>query len=460
VNPEIKQGLALARKAWHAGDLESVEAHCRSVLASNPAQVDAALLLSGLLLRLGTLDPAEEVLRSVLGEAPDEPRLTVNLAITLSKRGKHASAVDMLQPIVASHPELISAWNALGIALIESERALEAEKVLRKGLEHHPEHPALTLHLGHAVAARGERTQAMATYSEFTRLGGRLIEEAENLVLRGQFGEAEQRYRQLLALQPKSAMVSGGLGRLLLRMGRTREAAESLKLALQHDPDDLTSRHFLAACGDVDVDSSDPAYVRGLFDAYADQFDQSLTEGLGYRVPADMVELLLNARPDPGRVLDLGCGTGLVGEALGDHATLIDGVDLSGPMLEKARAKGCYRSLAKADLVAFLEDNPTQWDTALAADVLIYIGRLETLFSAVSAHLSPGGCLVFSAECSDGRDVELHAASGRFRHGRDYLVRVLAESGFTLERMVDAVIRSEYGSDIPGWLVLAGRQSG
>ncbi|BCS22381.1 class I SAM-dependent DNA methyltransferase [Aspergillus puulaauensis] len=54
------------------------------------------------------------------------------------------------------------------------------------------------------------------------------------------------------------------------------------------------------------------------------------------------------------RILDAGCGTGLVGECfarspLGEISD-IDGVDLSTGMLDVARAKGVYRDLETADL--------------------------------------------------------------------------------------------------------------
>ena len=47
------------------------------------------------------------------------------------------------------------------------------------------------------------------------------------------------------------------------------------------------------------------------------------------------------AHAGKGPVLDIGCGTGLVGEVLA--ARPVDGVDISPEMLAKARAQGCYR---------------------------------------------------------------------------------------------------------------------
>lgn len=50
-------------------------------------------------------------------------------------------------------------------------------------------------------------------------------------------------------------------------------------------------------------------------------------------------------------ILDAGCGTGLVGQALAiSGARAIDGIDLSQPMLDIARGTGAYRDLAQADM--------------------------------------------------------------------------------------------------------------
>ncbi|KAJ5156382.1 hypothetical protein N7492_009185 [Penicillium capsulatum] len=51
-------------------------------------------------------------------------------------------------------------------------------------------------------------------------------------------------------------------------------------------------------------------------------------------------------------ILDAGCGTGLVGQALAtiSGAKAIDGVDLSAPMLGVARETGVYRDLDQADM--------------------------------------------------------------------------------------------------------------
>ena len=76
------------------------------------------------------------------------------------------------------------------------------------------------------------------------------------------------------------------------------------------------------------ADALQPAFVRALFDTYAENFEAHLTRDLGYRVPQqirDSLDRLFAARRFS-CALDLGCGTGLWDEAF---ATGVD-ASLSG----------------------------------------------------------------------------------------------------------------------------------
>jgi 2-polyprenyl-3-methyl-5-hydroxy-6-metoxy-1,4-benzoquinol methylase len=64
-----------------------------------------------------------------------------------------------------------------------------------------------------------------------------------------------------------------------------------------------------------------------------------------------------------GTILDAGCGTGLVAEALAaGGAKTIDGMDLSEPMLKLAEQTGVFRSVFKADMSKKLSLNDNIYD--------------------------------------------------------------------------------------------------
>ena len=67
-----------------------------------------------------------------------------------------------------------------------------------------------------------------------------------------------------------------------------------------------------------------------------------MLEQLAYAAPHTLAELadLVMAGRDGLRILDLGCGTGLAGMAFKSRARLLDGIDLSPAMIEKALRRG------------------------------------------------------------------------------------------------------------------------
>jgi predicted TPR repeat methyltransferase len=96
-----------------------------------------------------------------------------------------------------------------------------------------------------------------------------------------------------------------------------------------------------------------PAEARALYDAWADTYDDDVTGPAGedYPLPGIVADAVLRLT-DPGTdVLDLACGTGLVGAALARHGfTSVDGLDISPQMLSRARARRVYHDLGPADL--------------------------------------------------------------------------------------------------------------
>ena len=89
-----------------------------------------------------------------------------------------------------------------------------------------------------------------------------------------------------------------------------------------------------------------------IYDEWSADYDSDLAVEWGYIGPKIAVDALDAYCPKKeSAIIDLGCGTGLVGGELRSRGySLIDGLDVSSGMLEQAGAKGHYRHLTKADL--------------------------------------------------------------------------------------------------------------
>lgn len=249
----------------------------------------------------------------------------------------------------------------------------------------------------------------------------------------------------------------------LEKAGDAEEAAAAYREVLALDPDDHGGAAVrLAALGAGDTPPKAPeAYVETLFDQHAEAFESILVEQLGYAVPMQVRQRLQTLGLGPfGKLLDLGCGTGLTGAALGDMAEDITGIDISENMIAIADEKEVYDTLYVAEVEDYLEDNDDgPFDLITATDMVPYLGALEALFFGAAENLTPGGLFIFSAETRD--DAELDGAHyrvypfHRFVHSQTYIRERLAATGFEVIEALDINVRMQEGKPSPGLLVTA-----
>lgn len=100
---------------------------------------------------------------------------------------------------------------------------------------------------------------------------------------------------------------------------------------------------------DTAYNLSTPDDNRRLYREWADTYDETFIAATDYEYPTRIAEMF-NRLGGIGPVLDVGCGTGAVAEAL--SARPVDGVDISPEMLRAAAVKGHYRALIETNLMA------------------------------------------------------------------------------------------------------------
>lgn len=108
---------------------------------------------------------------------------------------------------------------------------------------------------------------------------------------------------------------------------------------------------------DYDLDNAyeidGPESARTLYDQWSGTYDSSFGEGWGYIAPREIARIYLNLSAGDEPILDIGAGTGLVAEHL--RAAVVDGIDISPEMLERAGRKGLYRRRIAGNILAPLE---------------------------------------------------------------------------------------------------------
>ena len=280
----------------------------------------------------------------------------------------------------------------------------------------------------------------------------------------GDWGAAAELFEQALERTPHWAAAWFALGEAREKLCDLDAAARAFRETLVADPADAQgamARLALIGRGEA-PDALTAAYVARLFDEYAPRFDEHLTDRLGYRAPGLIAEALSTVAS--GRrfasTLDLGCGTGLMGEALQGRVDRLAGVDLSAAMIAKARDRGVYDRFVVGDAAAMLgREPPGISDLIVAADALVYVGDLAPLFAAVARALTSDGLFAFSVETCEGDGFKLEPTM-RFAHSRSYVETKAREAGLRPLLIQSESTRREAGADAPGLICVFGTAEG
>jgi predicted TPR repeat methyltransferase len=141
--------------------------------------------------------------------------------------------------------------------------------------------------------------------------------------------------------------------------------------------------------------TSDAGEVAGRYDEWAESYDHDLTSW-SYQAPALVAETVTTRLPAATSVLDVGCGTGLVGRALreGGFAGQIQGLDISQASLEIAGRSGAYDSVERADLQQPLPLENDGVDAVVCVGVMTYLPDVEAVWREFARVVRPGGLVV------------------------------------------------------------------
>lgn len=298
-------------------------------------------------------------------------------------------------------------------------------------------------------------------------IADRRADYARMLAESGDFPAAAELMEQALELAPRWTAGWFRFGEYHEKAGETEKAVAAYGKVAELDTEGLFAAELkLAVLGAAETPEQPPSrYVEGLFDDYADRFETSLVEKLDYSVPQKLAELIGKAAEGGvfDTIIDIGCGTGLLGVEIRAFANRLEGFDISQNMLAKAEEKGLYDHLDQADLSLEPEASglftPTlaqhRAGLVAAADVMMYLGSLETVMPLVSALLAPSGFFAFSVEDAGEEDGFVLRESLRYAHSKSYVTELLERTGFSLIEIRKTTIRKDAGKPLSGILFLA-----
>ncbi|TCI00002.1 methyltransferase domain-containing protein [Roseococcus sp. SYP-B2431] len=423
----------LAEALLEAGRTEEALRAADTALAARGA--DGMLRLLRARIRRGNNDARgglDDAAAAVMAD-PGSLEAKTLLATCLSEAGRHDEALFFFHQVFEAQPgsALAAAMLAMGFMRANRHEAAEELYALAEGLSGKPR--------------------------------GLVVLRAQNAILAGDAQRAAGMLEAALAAAPDSALWSM-LGQAYHRLGLTDRAGEAYAEASALEPGNAYLRHLAVAVGarPAEGDRASEQYVTEVFDGFAARFEESLFS-LGYRIPGVMLRILEAHLPDVaqgrarlGDVLDLGCGTGLMGAVLYDLlGGRLVGVDLSPRMLEAAGGKQVYTELRRADVLTALREDGTRYAAILMADLLCYFGALEEVLAAARCRLAPGGCLLFSIEAGEPGTGWVLTRNARYQQSAEYVRSALSQAGLVAIGFREEVLRFENGEPVRGYIVLA-----
>ena len=410
----------------------------------------------------GQLTEAAAMLNQARAQIPDDPRVYMMAGLMSEKAGNVAGAFQLMQRGLALAPQ----W-APGIVVLAQLQArqghfAEAKENAATAMQLDPENRVVldgAINVAHLTGnlELAVRHLQQGLTKQPTDAKWRLL-LANNLSQLGQYDEALALWNGLIDESPQDQKALEGRMHTLLAAGRLEDAAAVTAALLALDPGNPVYAYY-----DARAHGKTPAHQpaelnRHLFDSAAHIFDQQLVQGLRYQLPQQIARRIIALYPEKKlSLLDLGCGTGLLGAQLGKLQGRLAGVDVSPKMLEQARRHNLYDVLDVADLHdALREAASTPYDVITALDVCVYAGDLTETIPAAWRALVRGGQLIFSCESGseDGPDLFLNPAAERYVHKRSHVEGLCRAAGFAVD--VEATtLRYQKGRPVQGFVVMA-----
>ena len=380
-----------------------------------------------------------------------------NLAVLLKELGRLKEAEVSYKKAIELKPDYAEAHSNLAIILKEQSRLKEAEACYRQAIKLKPDYAEAHYNMGNTLKELGRLKEAEACYKKAIKLKPDYVKAYNNLGVmlqeQGRLDEAEVSYKKAITLKPDYADFYANLGNTLRDQDKLLEAKLNYKKAIELKGDSKKFKHIFDALTGKTTNFAPREYVEVLFDNYAINFENSLVNKLEYKTPNKIVEMIVAKNPNIqlGSVLDLGCGTGLIGDEIKKYCSNLEGVDLSKLMLEKASAKNIYDKLEHKDIVEYLSTEDLDFNYFISSDVFVYVGNLSEIFRLIKSRNKSKGKFVFSTEHTD-RDGFFLEQTGRYSHSKKYIESLCNKFGYKLSHFEVVNLRKNKNKFIIGGL--------
>ncbi len=386
----LQENFNTARQLTQDERYEEAMRIYEKILSADPNHVPSHYNLGLLAAKMGDIKKAQAQFEQVLALEADFPPGYFQLAQILLLEQKPLEAITQLQIALDLQPEYPDARHLLACTLMQQQKLELAREQFQYLLKQVPTHASA--HLNFALLKLQEKDTVFAKQllDSAIALDPTLVEAHYHRgVIAMQQGDIEGAIlgmQETLDRNPDHFAANYNLAILYKMQHHYKLAIYYLKKADALKPHDTSIQFLLAAFEQQQTPTSAPkTFVEELFNHYADTYDEHMEQTLQYKTPKQLRELLTpyqHLLPQQPNILDLGCGTGLIGKYFNDLNAQIIGIDLAIEMLNQARKKNIYKELKQIDILAYLQNTENKFDLIIASDVFNYFGDLTEIFTA------------------------------------------------------------------------------
>ncbi|MFG5777678.1 methyltransferase [Comamonas sp. J-3] len=411
---------------------------------------------------VGNLTGAAQTLNDARRRAPRDARLFMLASLMAEKSGNLEGALDAMQRCVTLAPGWTPGLLEQALLFARHNRRQEAQETAEKAIALEPDNAHVIAGMVDIAHRVGNTDMAIRHLQNALKLApeDRTLRRylAVDLGSVHKYDEALAILEPLINEKPDDHLARIARVQMLQERGTMADALPDTTALLELKADDKIYQYYHQLAQGQVPNQVPVELTTHMFDEMASVYDAHMVRNLRYYLPKQVADQLLALYPDRRfNLLDLGCGTGLLGACLGPIDGYILGVDMSSNMLAEAAKHKVYYKFHQVNLLEALAATPAETFEAITAlDVLIYVGDLQQTLADAYRVLQPGGVLIFSCEHGDvtGPDSQLQPF-GRYTHTLSSTVRLAKAAGFDRVETKDVDLRMEMGQPVDGFLVTA-----
>ncbi len=372
--------------------------------------------------------------------------------------GAYAQAESSYLRLLARFPDIWQLYFNYGLLLYDLNRLEDALDIYGKGIAINDTSADLFYNTAICQKELGLLDEAVESYKKALAMTPGDIDCLYNLAgcyrVTDEEAKAASLYTTILQDDPDHLPSLSNLAYLCHKGGENKRAEALYRRILTLNPEHVFADHMLAAITGEQRKQASESYVREVFDQFSDHYEASLTDKLSYDLPTKLLAFTrrYTAKEGFSAMLDLGCGTGLVGETFKTICRSMTGVDISAKMISIAAGKQLYDSLYVSEILKFLQrSEAVTYDLMISGDVFPYFGDLQPLFECSGRLIGSGGAFIFSVEdfAAEASQPRLQQ-SGRFAHSSAYILETAAATGWRITACEVTDLRLEKGTWIRG----------